>query len=479
MARHVTEEVPAFFRTANVVSCMAFALEVGLRIYAKGAAFFYTEGYLGNIFDFIVVALQVAEELVSTLCTVVGSSATLLRTLRLLRLIRILRFGRILNLVGPLRMLVISITNSFRLISWILVLLILMTYLAGIFLTEITSQYRCQNANDGREHSNEELVSLYGSLVRSMITLYETVTDGIHWGEAMDPLERNISYWITPVFIAYITFAIFAVMNVVTGVFVESSIRQAEEDRDEMMLDQLKVLFLSHDEDESGAINLEEFQKFLKRPELQTMLKEMQLDPRDGDLLFELLDEDRSGEITNEELVSGCMRLRGQARNLELAAFMHETDLSFKRWSSHADLVSKLLSALVRQTDLKTTISPSRHLATSCELSAAQQAPQQSLLRGAQLSGSPATTTSSAQARSSVEEDLLSGPPVPPSAGQEWQELALQAGAADDEVLPNFMRPPELGFDATSPPPRAAHIQRGPGNTPSCCSPFEAASALS
>ena len=84
-------------------------------------------------------------------------------------------------------------------------------------------------------------------------------------------------------------------MNVVTGIFVESSIRQAEQDRDEVLLDQLKVLFLSHDEDKSGGINPEEFKTFLKKPELQDMLAEMQLDPRDGDLLFELLDEDESG----------------------------------------------------------------------------------------------------------------------------------------------------------------------------------------
>lgn len=82
-------------------------------------------------------------------------------------------------------------------------------------------------------------------------------------------------------------------MNVVTGVFVESSIRHSEEDRDEMVLDQLKVLVLFHDEDQSGAISPEEFQTFLKKREMQNMLKEMQLDPRDGDLLFELLDEDR------------------------------------------------------------------------------------------------------------------------------------------------------------------------------------------
>eukprot|EP00747_Dinoflagellata_sp_TGD_P103289 gnl/TRDRNA2_/TRDRNA2_168913_c0_seq8.p1 gnl/TRDRNA2_/TRDRNA2_168913_c0~~gnl/TRDRNA2_/TRDRNA2_168913_c0_seq8.p1 ORF type:complete len:467 (-),score=69.64 gnl/TRDRNA2_/TRDRNA2_168913_c0_seq8:27-1427(-) len=466
MARHVTEEVPAFFRTANVVSCMAFALEVGLRIYAKGAAFFYTEGYLGNIFDFIVVALQVAEELVSTLCTVVGSSATLLRTLRLLRLIRILRFGRILNLVGPLRMLVISITNSFRLISWILVLLILMTYLAGIFLTEITSQYRCQNANDGREHSNEELlVSLYGSLVRSMITMYQTITDGIHWGRAMEPLEQNISYWITPVFIAYITFAIFAVMNVVTGIFVESSIRQAEQDRDEMVLDQLKTLFLSHDDDKSGGINPEEFNNFLTRPELQSMLAEMQLDPRDGDLLFKLLDEDESGEIEAEELVSGCMRLRGQARSLELAAFMHENSRNFKRWREHADLVQKLLSALVHQPAFKRAVSP----LTKEDLLGDLHVP---------------TKTCAVKARSSAE-DLLSGPPAPSTQESrlhdeqpELQEIALRGSVAENEVLPNFMQPPELGFVATS-PPRAVQMQRGPANTPSCCSPFEAASAFS
>eukprot|EP00747_Dinoflagellata_sp_TGD_P103288 gnl/TRDRNA2_/TRDRNA2_168913_c0_seq7.p1 gnl/TRDRNA2_/TRDRNA2_168913_c0~~gnl/TRDRNA2_/TRDRNA2_168913_c0_seq7.p1 ORF type:complete len:493 (-),score=69.85 gnl/TRDRNA2_/TRDRNA2_168913_c0_seq7:27-1505(-) len=492
MARHVTEEVPAFFRTANVVSCMAFALEVGLRIYAKGAAFFYTEGYLGNIFDFIVVALQVAEELVSTLCTVVGSSATLLRTLRLLRLIRILRFGRILNLVGPLRMLVISITNSFRLISWILVLLILMTYLAGIFLTEITSQYRCQNANDGREHSNEELlVSLYGSLVRSMITMYQTITDGIHWGRAMEPLEQNISYWITPVFIAYITFAIFAVMNVVTGIFVESSIRQAEQDRDEMVLDQLKTLFLSHDDDKSGGINPEEFNNFLTRPELQSMLAEMQLDPRDGDLLFKLLDEDESGEIEAEELVSGCMRLRGQARSLELAAFMHENSRNFKRWREHADLVQKLLKALVHRAEFKRAVSPLTPL-SPLSPSATEKAPQQSLLEADLLGDLPAPKkTCAVPARktnfqnSSAEEDLLSGPPVTSTQESrlhdeqpELQEIALRGSVAENEVLPNFMQPPELGFVATS-PPRAVQMQRGPANTPSCCSPFEAASAFS
>lgn len=328
-ARNWPKDKPPYFEIANTALCGCFTVEIVMRLYVHGSSYFSMAGWAWNVFDLTMVALQLLEEfarlwffyeLRSRL--VWHYQFVVLRVMRIFRIVRVLRLVHVLHVVGELRMLLVSVAGSVRSLFWTVLVLLLLTYVFGLYLTQLVVDYRM---NHPEEHEGqEELLKYYGDLARTMLSLYQTISDGIHWHEVMDPLALHCSQWIAPLFAFYIAFALFAFMNVITGVFVESAMRTAEEDKRRLLINQMKYLFEGADVDNSGTISWPEFQSLLERPELQTYLKAIDLHQEEARELFHLLDCDGQGEIDAVDFVNGCLRLHGSAKAIDFAAFLHE-----------------------------------------------------------------------------------------------------------------------------------------------------------
>jgi len=304
-----------------------------------------THGFWWNIFDCAVVGCQLSEVIVD-LCTRLTSNALsqkagILRLVRIFRSIRIFRSLRIFHLLGGLRMLVVSIYDSVRSLAWTFVLLFLTIYVLAVFLTQVVTDWRIQNP----ESSDGLLQNFYGSVDRSLVSLYKTVSDGIHWGEVSDPLIER-SPWFTLVFVLHMGFMLFAVMNVVTGVFVELAIRKAGDDEKRILLRQMRELFQEAGDKSSGMITLDDFIRCIDAQGMQAYLTAIDIDPQDARQLFKLLDVEGHGTIDTDELVSSCLRLHGSAKAIELAAFICEYRRWSRRWSAHAKRVERALEKL-------------------------------------------------------------------------------------------------------------------------------------
>jgi len=232
----------------------------------------------------------------------------------------------------------------------------MLTYSFGVVLTQVVV-----NTTMGEELDHEardELDRLFGSVPNSMLSLFEAMSEGIHWGDVMNPLVEYCSPWLKPIFLCYIVFAMFAILNVVTGLFVEAAIETAAEDKKTTIMQQMCQMFLDLDDDGSGTISKDEFMKHLQKPEMETYLRELDIDTQEGDMLFHLLDLDGSGEIEAEELVGGCLRLHGHAKALELAALMHELRQFSRRFQVHAHHVEGALSLMTSNRGLRSSTYP-------------------------------------------------------------------------------------------------------------------------
>merc|ERR1712007_371253 len=82
----------------------------------------------------------------------------------------------------------------------------------------------------------------FGSVIDTMITLFLSITGGLDWGEAVEPLRGSVMYG---VWILYIVMSQFAVLNVVTSVFVESVLASAKSDKKLLMEANARQLFQS------------------------------------------------------------------------------------------------------------------------------------------------------------------------------------------------------------------------------------------
>jgi len=343
-ARHVTAEVPMGFRVIEIFFCVVFTLEVLLRIVGYGCDFFARQHVMWHLFDSFLVITQLLEEFMRAIESLgwietadesgksssggsaVTSNLGVLRVVRILRLIRVMRLMRIVRLVGELRTLVSSIVGSLKSLIWAVALLFLMMYVMGVYLTQLILDHRLEQRDAPINEDMLMLVRYYGSLGDTVLTVYMSIFGGIDWGDILAPLRTQISVFLTPFFMFYIAFATLCMLNVITGVFVESALLTAKQDQDTYMISTVQVVFDDYDLDRNGRMSFLEFQKSLTSPEMKQVLTLLEIDMSEAHGLFDLLDRENIGSISAQDFVLGCARLRGPAKALDLAILMRETD---------------------------------------------------------------------------------------------------------------------------------------------------------
>merc|ERR1712125_274061 len=131
-------------------------------------------------------------------------------------------------------------------------------------------------------------------------------------------------------FFFYVAFTMLAVLNIITGVFVDNAVETARTQREflvqkEKWLQEMRELFIEMDTDESGTVCLAEVKEFFKDERVQSYFHALGLDTHDAERLFSLLDEDGSGELSLDEFLDGCLRLKGPARSIDVYTLMYES----------------------------------------------------------------------------------------------------------------------------------------------------------
>jgi len=327
MARNFSSEPPFVFRCIEIFFSCIFCVEILLRLCVYGKGFFTGKNKLWNVFDFSLVSMQVTEMVVASLNN--GQRLPFAPFLRCLRIARMVRVARFLRLVPEFRTLIVQIFHSFLPLMWVFILVFLVTAVFAVILTQVVTDYKVQNEEEYRSNPNEHLM-MFDNLPMSMLALYQTISEGKHWGELSEPL-MEVNPYLALLFIGYTFFVIFAFMNVVTSHFVEEAIASAKKDDKQQMLEKLEDIFGKSDGDDNfkaRELDEDEFlqvcsssrdmkvylENLLQREDVSTdEVKEMQL--------FRILDLDGSGHISTKELVQGCERLARAPTVLDLAAF--------------------------------------------------------------------------------------------------------------------------------------------------------------
>merc|ERR1712039_201599 len=151
-----------------------------------------------------------------------------------------------------------------------------MMYVVGVFITQIVCDHR--TGIDNSQDVEKDLVTYWGTLGNSVLSLYMAVTGGVDWADVVDPLKDEISIFLVPLFMLYIAFALLCVLNVITGVFVESALLACKKDKDMYMVNHVRTLFDSVDANGNGSINWEEFQSALNTDEMQEVFQQIDID---------------------------------------------------------------------------------------------------------------------------------------------------------------------------------------------------------
>mmetsp|Transcript_15730 Transcript_15730/g.47174 ORF Transcript_15730/g.47174 Transcript_15730/m.47174 type:complete len:655 (+) Transcript_15730:78-2042(+) len=334
---------------SEVIFCVVFASELMLRILVDGLEFFVGCEWAWNIYDLIAIVLQILEQALN-MCALVSESCMplhLKRDIRMLRVVRITRLVRLVRLIEELRMIVASITSSMISLAWTCLLLLMLLYSLALFFTEVVLQTRTDQTE-----SKADLEYWFGGLGRTYLTMFECIFGGVSWDEVLNPLLQDVSPAMGWVFCGYIAFCVLAMMNMATGVFVDSAMRKAQEDRDMNTAKRISDLFFNDPElGQAEFITEEQFCSKIDTPEMQDYFKAINVDPSEAKGLYRLLDADESNSIDAAEMVAGCLRLRGGAKALELSLLMHEVSRLHHRVLTFQGRMEKSFSSLVDSID--------------------------------------------------------------------------------------------------------------------------------
>ncbi|CAE7443123.1 Cacna1h [Symbiodinium natans] len=320
-----------------------FTSEICLRVLATGLRKnFCTDVWYWSCLDVFIVlssaweiAVEAAES--SDLASVGGvSSLKAFRIIRLTRTLRTVQFVRIFRFVVALRTLLTSIVSTLKALVWALLLLALIIYVFAVMFSQAVNDYLLDpEAPTLPEREHEACVLYFGSLWRTMTSLFMSIAGGTNWEELLFPLELISPVW-TFAFLFYIAFTYFAVLNVVTGFFCQGAIESAQKDDQTLvqaMLDNKeahmkRIEGLFGEIGNSGAgITYANFSEKVQEPAVRAYFESLGLDIRDDWTFFKLLDEDRDGIVAVEEFFLGCLRFRGGATSMDVAHVEHD-----QRW---------------------------------------------------------------------------------------------------------------------------------------------------
>jgi len=316
------------------VYTILFLIELLIRLFAFRLDFFIDQTWAWNLTDFVIVLISVLEAIIQLAAGDAGDGAqgfSMVRMVRIMRIVRIVRIIRIFRFFKDLRVLVLSIMSAMRSLFWALILLSLIMYgYAVIFTQAYVGSLDPRVTTDGR------LLKYYSTLPRSIFTLFISISGGISWVEVIEPLSL-ISQAYVVLFLSFVCFIVFAVLNVVTGVFCQNAIESAARDEEEVISEMLKqkqvyikrLQFIFEDFESAGrgCMTLTDFEEKLADERVKAWFRMLDLEVNDAWTLFKLLDVDGTGLVDLDEFVTGCLQLRGSAKCMDVAKVSQENKL--------------------------------------------------------------------------------------------------------------------------------------------------------
>jgi len=178
-----------------------------------------------------------------------------------------------------------------------------------------------------------EINKHFGSMFKCMVSLFCAISGGNDWYMYAEPLQQvgggNMYFM---VFIFYVGVVTIGILNVVTGIFVDSAVCTRTEDEvvqhwredQQRTSEEVRRIFMSADADCSGTMTLEELMVKLEDPWVKAYFSGLDVDPNEAKIIFTLMDADHNGTVVIDEFVDGIMKLRGTAKAVDIMAMLFD-----------------------------------------------------------------------------------------------------------------------------------------------------------
>lgn len=338
-------EAKQAFHVLEHVFSITFLLEFLLRFRFMACSYFKNAF---NCMDFAIVVISVSELYILPVFLTDSPDLLMLQLLRIFRLIRVLRILRMLRFFERLRTMVTAVAMSMPSLYWSVVLLAIVMLIGSILITMTLQSFLQEEGED--DEVRREVYKYFGSFSRSCITLFEiTIAPGTWSGPGRTVIfgvDRNYTFF----FLGYLMFVSFAMIRVITAIFLkdtlsaaakDSDLIMAEQNRDQKYVKQIRMVFSEMDKGGNGSINLSELNTGLQDQKIREQLASIGVSHHEVKGLFTLMD-DGDDEITFAEFLTGTMRLKNANKGVDLVSLLYENKKLLSRVLGIGSQVDKL-----------------------------------------------------------------------------------------------------------------------------------------
>eukprot|EP00928_Gymnodinium_smaydae_P095208 TRINITY_DN8154_c0_g1_i1.p1 TRINITY_DN8154_c0_g1~~TRINITY_DN8154_c0_g1_i1.p1 ORF type:complete len:799 (+),score=89.63 TRINITY_DN8154_c0_g1_i1:22-2397(+) len=218
-------------------------------------------------------------------------------------------------------------------LSCFLMLASFLVIVSVLIVTGVT--HFCNVPNASIADTADDLIDHFGTIPRACLSLFKAISGGDDWGNFLDALQP-LPFVYSVLFLLFMFYSVFAFMNIIIGTMVESILAAAKSDQQMMVnaekenkkefLRNMAKIFKAVDSDNSGGISLLELQQHMEDVDVCAYFAALGVDAGQVSHLFSLLDDDDSGTITRDEFLKGVLRLRGEAKSLDIAIVLYEME---------------------------------------------------------------------------------------------------------------------------------------------------------
>lgn len=214
---------------------------------------------------------------------------------------------------------------------WSVMIISFICMVTGVFLVEGVLSF-CIRHGSFTDDANAQLRHDFGNPRDAMLSLYKAMSGGQDWGELYS-VVYPMGFLYRMAFLLFQVISFIALLNVVAAVFVESALERSKNDRsfkvhtamkaNQEFLTTMKNIFRRIDTNQCGTISLIELKENLRDKEVGAYFESLGIDANQATNLFHLLDSDGNGSIDEKEFMFGCIKIKGEAKSLDIA-ILHE-----------------------------------------------------------------------------------------------------------------------------------------------------------
>merc|ERR1719316_1688686 len=229
--------------------------------------------------------------------------------------------------------------------GWVALLLFMIIYCVAVMLTTLVGHD--DFVREQWRHSEQYV----GTVFKSMWTIIQIITFD-NWATDIIRPMSDVSPITTWIALATITVCSFGVLNVIIAVMVERTLTIAKENAkaiggvlektEKELLKSMAEDFLELDEDGSGELDFDEFQKLIWTPAFSFKLRLLGIYEDEAESLFDLMDADSSGTVSPEEFIAGLQKLKGQAKGQDLVQLITFAQKQCARAARFSERIAKL-----------------------------------------------------------------------------------------------------------------------------------------